>query len=116
MLATSLTGAFAACIGPQDCVRCRRSVNIIIAYIASTLLVMLWLTYTIHVTLTENEEDAQSIRQGPRVSEFLKACARSYPDLLQLVFVVRCHAVVGPAKSYLLLKHMHTCHRINTCR
>lgn len=39
---------------------------------------MLWLTYIIHVTLTENEEDAASIRQAPRVSEFLKACASSY--------------------------------------
>lgn len=56
---------------------CRHRVTIIIAYTASTLLVMLWLTYIIHVTLEENEEDAQGICQGPRVSEFLKACAAS---------------------------------------
>ena len=55
----------------------RQKVTIIIAYLASTLLVMLWLTYIIHVTLTENEEDANNIRQAPRVSEFLKACASS---------------------------------------
>ena len=58
----------------------RSRASIIIAYMASTLLVMLWLTYIIHVTLRENEEDAQSIRQAPRVSEFLPA---SYHMLLR---------------------------------
>ena len=60
-----------------NCVWRRHKATIIIAYTASTLLVMLWLTYIIHVTLGDNEEDAQGIRQGPRVSEFLKACAAS---------------------------------------
>ena len=43
-----------------------------IADIASTALVMLWLMYIIHVTLKENEEDAQNIPQPARISEFLK--------------------------------------------
>lgn len=44
---------------PSLCL-CRKSSTIVIADIASTLLVMLWLIYIIHVTLRENEEDAQS--------------------------------------------------------
>ena len=51
----------------------RRASTIILAYIASTLLVMLWLAFNIHVTLRQNEEDAEERGQPARVSEFLKA-------------------------------------------
>ena len=54
------------------CVCHRRRVIIIIAYITSTVLGMCWLTYTIHVTLRKDEEDAQGVRQAPHISQFLK--------------------------------------------
>ena len=54
----------------------RRSRGAIIsAYIASTLLVLCWLMYTIHVTLKENEEDAEGGERPPRVSEMLRVGA-----------------------------------------
>ncbi|KAL0046985.1 hypothetical protein WJX82_003591 [Trebouxia sp. C0006] len=59
--------------GTLNCQKCRKSSTIVIADIASTLLVMLWLIYIIHVTLRENEEDAQSTPKPVRTSEFLKA-------------------------------------------
>jgi hypothetical protein len=54
---------------------CRKSSIIVIADIASTSLVMLWLMYIIHVTLRENQEDAQNIPQPARISEILKVNA-----------------------------------------
>ena len=56
---------------------CRNPSSIIVAYIASTLLVMLWLAFVIHVTLRQNEEDAEERPQAARVSEFLKARPQS---------------------------------------
>ena len=44
-------------------------------YIASTLLVILWLSYTIYVTLKENEEDAAGGQHPARISEILKVCS-----------------------------------------
>ena len=46
-----------------------------LAYIASTLLVVSWLLYTIHVTLNENREDAEEGVRPARVSELLKVWA-----------------------------------------
>ena len=51
---------------------------IVLAYLASTLLVLLWLMYTIHVTLTENAEDAEGGPRLPRVSDLLKVSAMMY--------------------------------------
>ena len=45
-------------VGALQCQACRRPVTIISAYIASALLVLAWLSYTIHLTLVENEEAA----------------------------------------------------------
>ncbi|DBA69633.1 TPA: hypothetical protein ACH3X2_012695 [Trebouxia sp. C0005] len=59
--------------GTLNCQKCRKSSTIVIADIASTLLVMVWLMYIIHVTLEENEEDAQNTPKPVRISEFLKA-------------------------------------------
>ncbi|DBA86046.1 TPA: hypothetical protein ACH3X1_005573 [Trebouxia sp. C0004] len=59
--------------GPLDCKPCRSAVAIVLAYIASTLLVVSWLLYTIHVTLNENREDAEEGVRPERVSELLKA-------------------------------------------
>lgn len=63
-------------VGGLQCQPCRRTVSIISAYIASALLVLAWLSYTVHVTLVENEEAAaghddpqytsQLIRVGPQ--------------------------------------------------
>ncbi len=66
-----------------------------IADIASTLLVMLWLMYIIHVTLRENEEDAQSTPKPVRISEFLKVNAVYHHHFLAAVGLpysaVLCH-------------------------
>ncbi len=62
---------------PSQCL-CRQSSIIVIADIASTSLVMLWLTYIVHVTLKENQEDAHNISQPARISEFLKVSALHY--------------------------------------
>ena len=61
---------------------CRKSSTIVTADIASTLLVMLWLMYIIHVTLKENEEDAQNIPQPARISDFLKVSALHTPVVI----------------------------------
>lgn len=42
------------------------------------MLVLLWLMYTIHVTLQENEEDAEGGTRPPRVSELLRVSAKRY--------------------------------------
>ena len=54
---------------------CRSAVAIVLAYIASTLLVVSWLLYTVHVTLNENCEDAEEGERPARVSELLKVWA-----------------------------------------
>lgn len=59
----------------QSHVFCRSAFAIVLAYIASTLLVVSWLLYTIHVTLNENHEDAQGGVRPARVSELLKVWA-----------------------------------------
>lgn len=51
---------------------CRKAGTIVIAYIGSTCLVLVWLLYTIEVNLRENEEDAEGGPRPPRVSELLK--------------------------------------------
>ncbi len=61
---------------------CRKSSTIVIADIASTSLVMVWLMYIIHVTLRENEEDAQNAPKPVRISEFLKVGAVYHQFLL----------------------------------
>ena len=68
---------------------------------------MLWLTYIIHVTLTENEEDAASIRQAPRVSEFLEACASSY--LLSCCNHSNLHNLPLPCNAILCVAHTKSC-------
>ncbi len=47
----------------ESATACRDSGTIVFAYIASTLLVVLWLTYTIQVTLQENREDADGVAE-----------------------------------------------------
>ena len=61
---------------------CRNKSVIVIAGVANTLPVMLWLMYIIHVTLRENEEDAQNAPKPVRISEFFKVNAmyhRQFP-------------------------------------
>ena len=78
---------------------CRKSSTIVIADIVSTLLVMLWLMYIIHVTLIENEEDAQNTPKPVRISEFLKVNAlvnalyHHHQFLAAVWFTSKCRAV-----------------------
>ncbi len=59
-------------VGTLECKPCRRTVSIIAAYVASALLVLTWLTYTIHVTLVENEEAAAGHDDPQRTSQLIR--------------------------------------------
>lgn len=43
-----------------------------LAYLASTLLVLGWLSYTVHVTLVENEEAAAGNADPGRTSQLIR--------------------------------------------
>ena len=51
---------------------CRSSGAIMCAHLGSTLLVLLWLVYTIEVTLQENTEDADGVPNPGRISELIR--------------------------------------------
>ena len=53
---------------------CRRSGIIVSAYIASTVLVLMWLMYTVHITLQENREDADGVADPGTTSELIRVC------------------------------------------
>jgi len=79
----------------------------VIADIASTSLVMLWLMYIIHVTLRENEEDAQNTPKPVRISEFLKVGAPYHHQFLAAVwFTSQCPAV-SPYISLVVTMQTH---------
>ena len=59
-------------VGDLECKPCRRTVTIIAAYVASALLVLAWLTYTIHMTLVENEEAAAGHMDPQRTSQLIR--------------------------------------------
>lgn len=58
--------------GPVKCHVCRKPVLIVLAYIGSTLLVLLWVCYTIHTTIQENVEEVQGAGSLVKTSELLK--------------------------------------------
>ncbi len=84
MLLCDASAALSVAKNYPSCLR-RKSSTIVIADIASTSLVMLWLMYIIHVTLRENEEDAQNIPKPVRISEFLKVGATYQHQFLAAV-------------------------------
>lgn len=51
---------------------CRKSGTIVFAYIASTLLVMVWLLFTIQITLQENEDDANGNVSAGKTTELIR--------------------------------------------
>ena len=59
-------------VGTLQCKPCRRPISIIAAYVASALLVLAWLSYTIHVTLIENEEAAAGHEEPQRTSQLIR--------------------------------------------
>ena len=63
--------------GVLTCQPCRSHAAILLAYIGSGILVLLFLTYTIHVTLRENEEAAHGLNdpQTVQASELLRVSA-----------------------------------------
>ena len=64
--------------GAWNCKPCRQHSSIIIAYIASTLLVWAFLDYTIQVTLKDNERQIDP-DEPPQASELIRVC----PPLFQ---------------------------------
>ena len=59
-------------VGALQCKPCRRHVSVISAYVASALLVLAWLGYTVHVTLVENEEAAAGRDDPQRTSQLIR--------------------------------------------
>ncbi|DBA73772.1 TPA: hypothetical protein ACH3X2_009743 [Trebouxia sp. C0005] len=59
--------------GPLQCQECKSTAVILLAYVISTLLVLAWLSYTVHVTLEENEEAAAGSADPGRVSQLIRA-------------------------------------------
>ena len=69
-------------VGSLKCQLCRSPGLIVVTYIASTILVLILLCYTIHVTLQENAEAGNTDEEGEdaapkesvKVSELLRVC------------------------------------------
>ncbi|KAL0055969.1 hypothetical protein WJX82_006250 [Trebouxia sp. C0006] len=59
--------------GPLQCQKCKSNAVILLAYIISTLLVLAWLSYTVYVTLEENEEAAAGSTDPGRTSQIIRA-------------------------------------------
>ena len=59
-------------VGTLECKPCRSKGAIISAYVANGLLVMAWLSFTIHVTLVENEEAAAGQAESQRTSQLIR--------------------------------------------
>ena len=76
-------------VGGLQCQPCRRTVSIISAYIASALLVLAWLSYTIHVTLVENEEAAAGHDDPQYTSQLIRVRPESALNVLS-----KCQAEV----------------------
>ena len=51
---------------------CRHQAVVIVVYVASTLMALVFLTYTIEVTLHENREDAADMAEPGRTSELIR--------------------------------------------
>lgn len=58
--------------GTLKCQECRSAGLIVFAYIASTVLILSLLCFTIHVTLQENVEEVAEVTQPVRASELLR--------------------------------------------
>lgn len=67
--------------GPLKCRACRHPAIIVLAYIGSTLLVLAWLSYVIHITLTDNVEAANGTLDPGRTSQLIRVCHRAHADL-----------------------------------
>ena len=67
-------------VGSLQCKPCRSTAAIIGAYVASALGVLAWLSYTVHVTLVENEEAAAGHNDPQRTSQLIRVCCPDYPD------------------------------------
>lgn len=71
--------------GTLSCQHCRSKGFIVLAYIASTLAVLLLLCYTIHVTLKENSEGVEQTNQSAKASELLRVRPISAQRLLKTI-------------------------------
>lgn len=60
--------------GPLQCQECKSTAVVLVAYILSTLVVLAWLSYTVHVTLVENEEAAAGSTDPGRTSQLIRVC------------------------------------------
>ena len=58
--------------GPLQCQSCRSSALIVLAYIVSSVVVLLWLSYTVHVTLHDNEAAARRDPDPGRTAQLIR--------------------------------------------
>ena len=77
-------------VGTLECKPCRRTITIIAAYVASALLVLAWLTYTVHITLMENEEAASGHDNPQRTSQLIRVSLCLCAYFGHLHHLVRC--------------------------
>ena len=58
--------------GNLACKPCKDKAAIVAAYVGSTILILLFLTFVTQITLQENEDSAAGLQNVGRTSEFLK--------------------------------------------
>jgi len=90
--------------GTLQCQPCRSTAAIVCAYIGSGVLVLAFLTYTVQVTLKENEEDPHNRQSTVQASELLKVsccCCCSAAVALCWFCLVCCHDQIPcPARLF----------------
>ncbi|KAL3155628.1 hypothetical protein ABBQ38_010825 [Trebouxia sp. C0009 RCD-2024] len=81
--------------GPLNCRLCRHPAIIMLAYVASTLVVLAWLSYIIHITLIDNVAAANGMPDPGRTSQLIRAFNLwlQYTSLLGLVNIPTPHTV-----------------------
>ena len=74
-----------------------------VAYVGSTLVVLLWLLYTVHVNLAENEQDAAGSPDPGRTSQLIRVSAPVPIEHLQLMLLCLpacvCMLLVGVSSA-----------------
>ena len=77
--------------GPLKCRVCRHPAITMLAYIASTLVVLAWLSYVIDITLTDNVEAANGTRDPGRASQLIRVYHKVDNDVYATCAAFECH-------------------------
>ena len=88
--------------GPLNCRLCRHPAIIMLAYIASTLVVLAWLSYIIQITLSDNVAAANGMPDPGRTSQLIRVCHRVHADVRYLASATV--AVLGLFRKQIVCK------------